>query len=78
MTFLENWNEQVNFYGTNWRGKHNNGVALFMSHLMLDIPIMRGSAVYNWQENPIITRHKNGTVERNKVIYTTPGFPFYD
>lgn len=78
MTFLENWNEQVNFYSTNWRGKHNNGVPLFTSHLMLDIPVMLGSAVYNWRQNPIITRGRGGTITRNKVTYTTPGFLFYD
>ncbi len=78
LTFLGNWNEQASFYSTNWRGKHNNGVALFMSHLLLDIPVMRGSAVYNWRLNPIITRGKDGTITRNKVTYTTPGFLFYD
>lgn len=78
LTFLGNWNENLNFYSNNWRGKHNNGVALFMSHLMLDIPIMRGSTVYNWRQTPIITRAKDGTIKRNKVTYTTPGFLFYD
>ena len=78
LTFLKNWNEDLNFYSNNWRGKHNNGVVLFMSHLLLDIPLMRGSAVYNWRQNPIITRGKDGTITRNKVIYVTPGYPFYD
>ena len=78
LTFLANWNEKHNFYSTNWRGKHNNGVPLFISHLMLDLPVMRGSAVYNWQRSPVITRSKDGTIKRNKVTYTTPGFLFYD
>jgi hypothetical protein len=78
LTFLGNWNETLNFYSNNWSGKHNNGVPLFMSHLLLDLPVMRGSAIYNWRQNPIITRGKDGTIKRNKVIYTTPGFPFYD
>ncbi len=78
LTFLGNWNESFNFYSNNWRGKHNHGVALFMSHLLLDIPIMRGSTVYNWRLNPIITRAKDGTITRNNVTYTTPGYPFYD
>ena len=78
LTFLANWNEKHNFYSTNWQGKHNNGVPLFISHLMLDFPIMRGSAVYNWRLNPIITRGKDGTIKRNKVTYVTPGFLFYD
>jgi hypothetical protein len=67
LTFLGNWDERVNFYANNWRGKHNNGVVLFMSHLMLDIPIMRGSTVYNWRLKPIITRHQDGTITRNMV-----------
>ncbi len=78
LTFLENWREDHNFYDKNWRGKHNNGVALFMSHLLLDLSIMRGSAVYNWRQNPIINRDKNAKVTRNPVTYTTPGFLFYD
>jgi len=77
-TFLNNWDEKTNFYSNNWNGKHNNGVPLFMSHLMLDLPVMRGSAVYNWRQNPIIDRDKNGKIKRNKVIYQTPGFLFYD
>jgi len=76
MTFLKNWNEKSNFYGKNWLGKHNNGVPLFMAHLMLDLPIMRVSTVYNWREGPIITRGKEGKISRNKVIYQTKGFPF--
>ncbi|HCO92630.1 MAG TPA: hypothetical protein DIU00_01545 [Phycisphaerales bacterium] len=78
LTFLENWNVSFNFYDKNWGGKHNNGVALFMSHLLLELPVMRGSAVYNWRQNPIIDRDKNGKIKRNKVIYHTPGFLFYD
>jgi hypothetical protein len=76
LTFLGNWNERINFYSKDWNGKHNNGVPLFVSDLMLDLPIMRGSTVYNWRENPVITRHKDGTIRRNKVIYQTKGFPF--
>jgi poly(3-hydroxybutyrate) depolymerase len=78
LTFQENWNEKLNFYSNNWSGKHNNGVPLFISHLMLDLPIMRGSAVYNWREAPIITRGKDGMITRNKVTYVTPGHLFYD
>lgn len=51
---------------------------LFISHLMLDLPIMRGGAVYNWRLGPVITRHKDGSITRNKVTYATPGYPFYD
>jgi len=76
ITFLNNWNERLNFYDNNWSGKHNNGVPLYMPHLMLDLPIMRASTVYNWREGPIITRGKDGTIRRNKVIYQTKGFPF--
>lgn len=76
MTFLANWNEKLNFYGGNWSGKHNNGVPLYMPHLMLDLPIMRCSTVYNWREGPIITRGKDGSIRRNKVTYQTKGFPF--
>ncbi len=76
LTFLGNWNESLNFYSNNWSGKHNNGVPLFISHLVLDIPIMRGSTVYNWRLNPIITRDEDGKITRNKVIYQTKGFPF--
>ena len=56
-------------------GKHNHGVPLFMSHLMLDLPIMRVSTVYNWREGPILARDKDGTIRRNEVIYQTTGFP---
>lgn len=76
MTFLSNWNDTTNFYGNTWLGKHNNGVPLFMAHLMLDLPLMRVSTVYNWREGPILTRGENGWVRRNKVIYQTKGFPF--
>lgn len=76
MTFLANWNEKLNFYGGNWNGKHNNGVPIYMPHLMLDLPVMRASTVYNWREGPIITRGKDGSIRRNKVIYQTKGFPF--
>ena len=76
ITFLKNWNEKANFYGNNWMGKHNNGVPLFMPHLILDLPVMRVSTVYNWREGPIITRDKDGKVQRNKVIHQTKGFPF--
>jgi len=76
ITFLGNWNNKTNFYGNNWLGKHNNGAPLFMAHLMLDLPIMRVSTVYNWREGPIITRSKDGTIRRNKVIHQTKGFPF--
>lgn len=76
MTFLNNWNDKTNFYGNTWLGKHNNGVPLFMAHLMLDLPIMRVSTVYNWREGPIIIRHKDGSIRRNKVVYQTKGFPF--
>lgn len=78
LTFLGNWNENVNFYSNNWSGKHNNGVPMFISHLILDLPIMRGSAVYNWRLGPIITRNEDGLIKRNKVTYTTPGLFFYD
>lgn len=77
MTFLATWDEKTNFYGNTWLGKHNNGVPMFMAHLMLDLPIMRVSTVYNWRENPIITRQKNGRIKRNKVIYQKKGSNFH-
>ena len=76
INFLNNWNENLNFYSDNWNGKHNNGVPLYMSHLILDLPIMRASTVYNWRETPVITRNKKGKIKRNKVIYHTKGFKF--
>ncbi len=76
MTFLRNWDEKLDFYGGNWSGKHNNGVPLYMPHLMLDLPIMRASTVYNWREGPIFTRDKDGTIRRDQVTYQTKGFPF--
>jgi len=78
INFLNNWNENLNFYSGDWNGKHNNGVPLFMLHLMLDMPIMRGSTIYNWRQTPVITRDKNGKIQRNRVTYQTPGFLFYD
>jgi len=77
INFLNNWNENLNFYGGDWNGKHNNGVPLYMPHLMLDLPIMRASTVYNWRETPVITRDKSGKIKHNKVIYNTKGFKFY-
>jgi len=76
ITFLNNWTESLNFYANNWSGKHNNGVPLYMAHLMLDLPVMRASTVYNWRVNPVITRNPDGTITRNPVTYQTPGFPF--
>ena len=76
MTFQANWNEKSNFYAGDWNGKHNNGVPLYMPHLMLDLPVMRTSTVYNWREGPILTRRKDGSIRRNKVVYQTKGFPF--
>ena len=76
MTFLSNWNEKLNFYAGDWNGKHNNGVPLFMPHLLLDQPYMRASTVYNWRHCPMITRDKDGRVKVNKVIYHTDGCPF--
>lgn len=76
ITFLNNWNEKLNFYAGHWSGKHNSGVPLFMPHLMLDLPVMRASTVCNWREGPIITRDEDGTIRRNTVIYRTKGFPF--
>jgi len=76
MTFLSNWNEKLNFYGARWDAKHNHGVAMFISHLMLDQPYMRSSTIYNWREGPIITRKPDGGIEHNPVIYTQKGFPY--
>jgi len=76
MTFLSNWNEKLNFYAGDWNGKHNNGVATFMPHLLLDQPYMRASTVYNWRYRPMIFRDKLGRVTVKKVIYNTEGFPF--
>jgi hypothetical protein len=77
INFLNNWNENLNFYSGDWNGKHNNGVPLYMPHLMLDLPIMRASTVYNWRETPVITRDKKGKIKRNKVTYHTKGFKFH-
>jgi len=76
MTFLSNWNEKLNFYGSRWDAKHNHGVVMFISHLMLDQPYMRSSTIYNWREGPIITRKPDGGIEHNLVIYTRKGFPY--
>ena len=77
INFLNNWNENLNFYSGDWNGKHNNGVPLYMPHLMLDLPIMRASTVYNWRITPVINRNKKGKIKRNKVIYHTKGFKFH-
>ena len=77
MTFLSNWNDKTNFYGETWLGKHNNGVVTFMTELLLDLPISRVSTIYNWRENPIITRNDDGTITRNEVIYQKKSFRFY-
>lgn len=77
MTFLDNWNDETHFYGETWLGKHNHGVVTFMAELLLDLPISRVSTIYNWRENPIVTRHEDGTITRNEVIYQKRGFRFY-
>jgi len=46
---------------------------MFTSHLLLDIPVMRGSAVYNWRLKPILTRGKDGTITRNQISYQSLG-----
>jgi len=76
MTFLSNWNEKLNFYAGDWNGKHNNGVATFMPHLLLDQPYMRACTIYNWRYRPMISRDRLGRVTVNKVIYNTERFPF--
>jgi len=43
-----------------WTGKHNDRIPLCMPHLMLDLPVMRASTVYNWRERPILTGGKDG------------------
>ena len=80
INFLNNWNEEMNFYfrgdRSNWNAKHNNGSPMFMAHLMLDLPVMRASSIYNWRKTPVVTRDKKGKIKRNKVIYWTRGFGF--
>ena len=76
LTFLENWDESLNFFGNSWNDMHNNGVPTFMPQLMLDLPLWRASTIYNWRETPVITRGANGKVTVNRVTYQTRGFPF--
>ena len=76
MTFMSNWDEKLNFYGNNWGAKHNNGVPLFMAHLMLGQPYMRSSTIYNWCAGPITTRKPDGSIEHNPVIYQRKSWPF--
>jgi len=47
-----------------------------MAQLMPDLPLMRGSTVYNWREWPIITRNEDGSIWHNHVIYQTKSLPF--
>jgi len=77
LNWLNNWDEDIHFYGDNWSCKHNNGVATHMPALLLDLPIHRTSVIYNWREAPIITRNRNGTIKRNNVVYHTRGFKFH-
>ena len=77
INWLNNWDEERSFYGGDWSGKHNNGVATHMPALMLDLPIHRASTIYNWRETPVITRERHGTTTRNDVIYHTRGFTFH-
>ena len=76
LTFLSHWNEKTNFLGVAWDAKHNNGVSLYMPHLLLDYPFMRGGTIYNWQHGPIIERDKNGRVKVNEAIHQTEGYLF--
>ncbi len=77
ITFMRNWDENTNFYGKTWLGKHNNGVVVNMSVLMLDLPLTRVNTLYNWREVPILSRDKNGKIMLNKVIYQKKGFRFH-
>jgi hypothetical protein len=77
ITFMRNWDESTNFYGKTWLGKHNNGVVVNMSVLMLDLPLTRVNTLYNWREVPILSRDKNGKIMLNKVIYQKKGFGFH-
>ena len=77
LTFLSNWDDETHFYGRTWLGKHNHGVVAYMAQLLLDLPLSRVSTIYNWRENPIITRNEDGTITRNEVIYQRKGFRFY-
>jgi len=77
LTIIDNWNENTNWWkGNNWSGKHNFGAPLNLAHLLLDQPYMKISTIYNWREEPIITRIKDGKIRRNKVTYQTKNFPF--
>ena len=77
MIFLSNWNDKTNFYGETWLGKYNHGVVTFITELLLDLPISQVSTIYNWRENPIITRNEDGTITPNQVIYQKKGFRFH-
>ena len=77
MNWLDNWDEDLHFYGDSWSAKHNNGVATHMPALVLDLSIHRSSVIYNWRIGPIITRNADGSVTRNEVIYHTKGFEFH-
>jgi hypothetical protein len=77
LTILGNWDDETNFYGKTWLGKHNHGAVAHMVQLLLDLPLSRVSTIYNWRENPIITRNEDGTITRNDVIYQKKGFRFY-
>ena len=78
LTFLRNWDERTNWYkGRSWNGKHNNAVPMYMAAIILDQPYFKGSTVYNWREEPIIERRKDGMVIVNKKpLYQMKGRKF--
>lgn len=71
LAFKDRWDDDRDFFKNfTWQEKHNNGVPMYMAGILLDLPIVDITGLYNWRRNPILSRANDGTVTINDVIYT--------
>ena len=70
IAFKDRWDVTSGWFknGT-WQEKHNFGTPLYMAAILLGLPIMSITGLYNWRRNPVITRSDDGTVTINDVMY---------
>jgi hypothetical protein len=71
LAFKDRWDTDRNWFKNNtWQEKHNIGTPLYMASIILELPLMNNTGIYNWRRNPVITRGVDGSVSVNEVIYT--------
>ena len=70
VAFKDRWDIGGNWFRNNtWQEKHNFGTPLYMAAVILELPLMNNTGIYNWRRNPVITRRDNGSITVNDVIY---------